>query len=110
MIRAEFNGDDEMPDVGVAGRLDVRRQLAGSLVVAFAIAAFCGLKVLAPPHHVAGRVAAPNNKVAAHNFAVIQSPPVTVRLRARNAAWTSAMLPADSSRVSWPGRNPSSRK
>ena len=67
MIRAEFNGDDEMPDVGVAGHLDVRRQLAGSLVVAFAIAAFCGLKVLAPPHHVA-------DKVAAHNFAVIQPP------------------------------------
>jgi hypothetical protein len=67
MIRAEFNGGDEMPDVGVAGHLDVRRQLAGSLVVAFAIAAFCGLKVLAPPHHVA-------NKVAAHNFAVIQPP------------------------------------
>jgi len=67
MIRAEFNGDDEMPDVGVAGHLDVRRQLAGSLVVAVAIAAFCGLKVLAPPHHVA-------DKVAAHNFAVIQSP------------------------------------
>src|SRR5271167_4851408 len=67
MIRAEFDGDDEMPDVGVAGYLDVRRQLAGSLVVAFAIAAFCGLKVLAPPHHVA-------DKVAAHNFAVIQPP------------------------------------
>jgi len=56
-----------MPDVGVLGYLDVRRQLAGSLVVAFAIAAFCGLKVLAPPHHVA-------DKVAAHNFAVIQPP------------------------------------
>jgi hypothetical protein len=74
MIRAEFNGGDEMPDVGVAGHLDVRRQLAGSLVVAFAIAAFCGLKVLAPPHHVADKVAAHNNKVAAHNFAVIQPP------------------------------------
>ena len=67
MIGAEFNGGDEMPDVGVLGYLDVRRQLAGSLVVAFAIAAFCGLKVLAPPHHVA-------DKVAAHNFAVIQPP------------------------------------
>jgi hypothetical protein len=67
MSRAEFNGGDEMPDVGVLGHLDVRRQLAGSLVVAFAIAAFCGLKVLAPPHHVA-------DKVAAHNFAVIQPP------------------------------------
>ena len=74
MIRAEFDGDDEMPDVGVAGNLDVRRQLAGSLVVAFAIAAFCGLKVLSPPHHVADKVAGPNNKVAAHNFAVIQPP------------------------------------
>jgi hypothetical protein len=81
MIRAEFNGDDEIPDVGVAGHLDVRRQLAGSLVVAFAIAAFCGLKVLAPPQHVAdkvaahnNKVAAHNNKVAAHNFAVIQPP------------------------------------
>ena len=67
MIRAEFNGGDEMLDVGVAGHLDIRRQLAGSLVVAVAIAAFCGLKVLAPPHHVA-------DKVAAHNFAVIQPP------------------------------------
>ena len=67
MIGAEFNGGDDMPDVGVLGYLDVRRQLAGSLVVAFAIAAFCGLKVLAPPHHVA-------DKVAAHNFAVIQPP------------------------------------
>ena len=67
MIGAEFDGGDEMPDVGVLGYLDVRRQLAGSLVVAFAIAAFCGLKVLAPPHHVA-------DKVAAHNFAVIQPP------------------------------------
>ena len=56
MIRAEFNGGDEMLDVGVAGHLDIRRQLAGSLVVAVAIAAFCGLKVLAPPHHVADRV------------------------------------------------------
>jgi hypothetical protein len=74
MVRAEFNGDDEMPDVGVAGHLDVRRQFAGSLVVAFAIAAFCGLKVLAPPHPVADKVAAHNNKVAAHNFAVIQPP------------------------------------
>jgi hypothetical protein len=73
MIRAEFNGDDEMPDVGVAGHLDVRRQLAGSLVVAFAIAAFCGLKVLAPPHHIADKVSA-RNKVAAHHFAVIQPP------------------------------------
>ena len=79
MIRAEFNGGDEMPDVGVLGHLDVRRQLAGSLVVAFAIAAFCGLKVLAPPHHVADKVAAHNNtahnnKGAAHHFAVIQPP------------------------------------
>ena len=49
MITAEFNSDDEMHDVGVAGHLDVRRQLAGSLVVAFAIAGFCGLKVLSPP-------------------------------------------------------------
>ena len=67
MIRAEFNGGDEEPEVGVAGHLDVRRQLAGSLVVVFAVAAFCGLKVLTPPHHVA-------DKVAAHNFAVIQPP------------------------------------
>jgi hypothetical protein len=84
MIRAKFNGGDEMPDVGLLGHLDVRRQLAGSLVVAFAVAAFCGLKVLAPPHHVADKVAAHNNtahnnaahntKVAAHNFAVIQPP------------------------------------
>jgi hypothetical protein len=73
MIGAEFNSGDEMPDVGVLGYLDVRRQLAGSLVVAFAIAAFCGLKVLAPSHHVADEVAA-HNKVAAHNFAVIQRP------------------------------------
>src|ERR1700677_3140596 len=77
--RAGVDGDDEMPDVGVAGHLDVRRQLAGSLVVAVAIGAFCGLKVLAPPHHVADKVAAHNNaahntKVAAHNFAVIQPP------------------------------------
>jgi hypothetical protein len=74
MIGAEFNSGDEMPDVGVLGYLDVRRQLAGSLVVAFAIAAFCGLKVLAPPHHVADKVAAHNNKVAAHHLAVIQPP------------------------------------
>ncbi|MFZ2105691.1 MAG: hypothetical protein WAV18_09940 [Roseiarcus sp.] len=74
MIRAEFNSDDEMHDVGVAGHLDVRRQLAGSLVVAFAIAGFCGLKVLSPPHHVADKVAAHNTKFAAHNFAVIQPP------------------------------------
>ena len=74
MSRAEFSGDDEMPDVGVAGHLDVRRQLAGSLVVVFAIAAFCGLKILAPPHHVADNVAIPNNRVAAHHFAVIQPP------------------------------------
>ena len=67
MTRAEFNGGDEMPDVGVAGHLDVRRQLAGSLVVVFAVAAFCGLKVLTPPHHVA-------DKVAPHKFAVIQRP------------------------------------
>ena len=73
MITAEFNSDDEMHDVGVAGHLDVRRQLAGSLVVAFAIAGFCGLKVLAS-HHVADNVATRNNKVAAHNFAVIQPP------------------------------------
>jgi hypothetical protein len=79
MIRAKFNGGDEMPDVGHLGHLDVRRQLAGSLVVAFAVAAFCGLKVLAPPHHVVDKVAAHNNaahntKVAAHHFAVIQPP------------------------------------
>ena len=67
MIRAEFSGGDETFDVGVAGHLDVRRQLAGSLVVAFAIAAYCGLKVLTPPHHVA-------DKVAPHEFAVIQPP------------------------------------
>jgi hypothetical protein len=67
MIRAEFNSDDEVLDVGVAGHLDVRRQLAGSLVVALAIAAFCGLKVLAPPHHAA-------DKVAAQKFAVVQPP------------------------------------
>jgi hypothetical protein len=74
MIRAEFNGGDEMLDVGVAGHLEIRRQLAGSLVVAVAIAAFCGLKVLAPPHHVADSVVPHNNKVAAHHFAVIQPP------------------------------------
>ena len=74
MFGAEFNGGDEMLDVGVAGHLDVRRQLAGSLVVAVAIAAFCGFKVLAPPHHVADKVAAHNNKGVAHNFAVIQPP------------------------------------
>ena len=74
MIRAEFNGGDEEPEVGVAGHLDVRRQLAGSLVVVFAVAAFCGLKVLTPPHHVADKVAPHNNKVAAHMFAVIQPP------------------------------------
>jgi len=74
MIRAEFNGGDEMLDVGVAGHLDIRRQLAGSLVVAVAIAAFCGLKVLEPPHHVADSVVPHNNKVAAHHFAVIQPP------------------------------------
>ena len=78
MIRAEFNGGDEMLDVGVAGHLDIRRQLAGSLVVAVAIAAFCGLKVLAPPHHVA-------DKVAAHNFAVIQPPQFAAAPNARVA-------------------------
>ena len=67
MIGAEFNGGDEGLDVGVAGHLDVRRQLAGSLVVALAIAAFCGLKVLAPAPHVA-------DKVAAQKFAVVQPP------------------------------------
>ncbi|HEY3720917.1 MAG TPA: hypothetical protein VGL41_12350 [Roseiarcus sp.] len=67
MVRAEFIGGDETLDAGVAGHLDVRRQLAGSLVVVFAIAAFCGLKVLTPPHQVA-------DKVSAHKFAVIQPP------------------------------------
>ena len=43
-------------------------------------------------------------------MAVINSPGFTVLARARIAAWTSAIEAAVSSRVSWPGRKPSSMK
>jgi len=88
MIRAEFNGGDEEPEVGVAGHLDVRRQLAGSLVVVFAVAAFGGLKVLTPPHHVA-------DKVAPHKFAVIQPPQFAAapKLRVALAPQNESELP-----------------
>jgi hypothetical protein len=41
-------------------------------------------------------------------MAVMNSPGFTVRVRARIAAWTPAIEAAVSSRVSWPGRKPSS--
>jgi hypothetical protein len=43
-------------------------------------------------------------------IAVINAPAFTVLVRARIAACTSAIDAAVSSRVSWPGRRPSSRK